>query len=80
MAKQPSGRGSVKIGAAAGAIKSKLKGVKIIDWHEFGTPHPEVIIGTVQTGVANFKTNVGALTKLKELRDLYISDQWHSAT
>ena len=69
MPKQPSGRGSVKIGTAAIAIKNKLKGVKIIDWHEVGTPHPEVITGTVQTGVANFKTNVAALTKLKELRD-----------
>ena len=72
MPKQPSGRGSAKIGTAAIAIKSKLKGVKIIDWHELGTPHPEVITGTVQTGVANFKANVAALTKLKELRDLNI--------
>ncbi|MCC2643062.1 MAG: hypothetical protein K0S45_3475 [Nitrospira sp.] len=72
MAKKPSGRGSVRIGTAAGAIKNKLKGIKVIDWHEVGTPHPEVIIGNVQTGVANFKTNVGALTKLKELRDLHI--------
>jgi hypothetical protein len=69
---KPSGRGSAKIGTAATAIKSKLKGVKIIDWHELGTPHPDVITGTVQTGVANFKANVAALTKLKELRDLNI--------
>ncbi len=69
---KPSGRGSAKIGTAATAIKSKLKGVKIFDWHELGTPHPDVITGTVQTGVANFKANVAALTKLKELRDLNI--------
>ena len=50
MAKQPSGRGSVKLSAAASAIKKRLKGVKVIDWHEVGTPHPEVVIGTVQTG------------------------------
>ena len=47
MAKQPSGRGSVKLSAAASAIKKRLKGVKVIDWHEVGTPHPEVVIGTV---------------------------------
>ena len=61
MPKPSSGRGSVKIGAAAGAIKSKLKGIKIIDWHEVGTPHPELITATVQTGVNNFKTSVAAL-------------------
>jgi hypothetical protein len=72
MPKPSSGRGSVKIGAAAGAIKSKLKGIKIIDWHEVGTPHPELITATVQTGVNNFKTSVAALVKLKELRDLNI--------
>jgi hypothetical protein len=72
MAKQPSGRGSVKLGKAAGAIKIKLKNVKVIDWHEVGTPNPEVIIGTVQTDVANFKKNVTTLTNLKELRDLHI--------
>lgn len=72
MAKQPSGRGSVKLSAAASTIKKRLKGVKVIDWHEVGTPHPEVVIGTVQTGVANFKANLGALSKLKELRDLHI--------
>ena len=66
MAKQPSGRGSVKLSAAASAIKKRLKGVKVIDWH------PEVVIGTVQTGVANFKANLGTLAKLKELRDLHI--------
>ena len=59
MAKQPSGRGSVKLSAAASTIKKRLKGVKVIDWHEVGTPHPEVVIGTVQTGVANFKANLG---------------------
>ena len=64
MAKQPSGRGSVKLSTAASAIKKRLKGVKVIDWHEVGTPHPEVVIGTVQTGVANFKANLGTLAKL----------------
>ena len=63
MAKQPSGRGSVKLSAAASAIKKRLKGVKVIDWHEVGTPHPEVVIGTVQTGVANFKANLGTLRR-----------------
>jgi hypothetical protein len=72
MAKQPSGRGSVKLGKAAGGIKIKLKNVKVIDWHEVGTPNPEVIIGTVQTSVANFRKNVATLTNLKELRDLHI--------
>ncbi len=72
MEKQPSGRGSVKLGTAAGAIKSKLKGIKVIDWHQFGTPHPEVIMGTVQTSVADFRSNLSILTRLKELRDLHI--------
>lgn len=72
MAKKPSGRGSLNLGSAASAIKSKLTGVKIIDWHELGTPNPEVIIGTVQTGVGNFQKNVSTLTRLKELRDLHI--------
>ena len=76
MAKQPSGRGSVKLSAAASAIKKRLKGVKVIDWHEVGTPHPEVVIGTVLTGAAGgsakAKANLGTLAKLKELRDLHI--------
>jgi len=69
---KPSGRGSAKLSASAIRIKSKLKGVRIIDWHELGTPQPEIVIGTVQTGLANFKTNLSALTKLKELRDLHV--------
>jgi hypothetical protein len=72
MAKKPSGRGSVSLGKSAAAIKDRLKASKIIDWHQLGTPNPEVIIGTVQSSLGNFKTNVGALTKLKELRDLNI--------
>ena len=72
MAKKPSGRGSLVLGKAAAAIKGNLKNAKIIDWHQLGTPNPEVIGGTVQTGLGNLKTNVGALTKLKELRDLNI--------
>jgi hypothetical protein len=72
MAKRPSGRGSLALGKAAVAIKGNLKNAKIIDWHQLGTPNPEVIGGTVQTGIGNLKTNVGALTKLKELRDLNI--------
>jgi hypothetical protein len=72
MAKQPSGRGSVKLGRAAGAIKTKLQSVRIIDWHEIGTPNPELIIGTVQTDLGSFQKNVGALSRLKELRDLNV--------
>jgi hypothetical protein len=72
MAKKPSGRGSASLGKAAAAIRGSLKGTKIIDWHQLGTPNPEVIIGTVQTSVGNFKSNVATLTKLKELRDLNI--------
>ena len=72
MAKKPSGRGSLSLGKAAASIRGSLKGSKIIDWHQLGTPNPEVIIGTVQSSLGNFKTNVGALTKLKELRDLNI--------
>lgn len=68
----PSGRGSVKMSRAAGSIKSKLTGVKIIDWHELGTPNPEVILGTVETPLVNFRRNVTLLAKLKELRDLNI--------
>jgi hypothetical protein len=72
MAKQPSGRGSVKLSKAAVAIKDKLNASKIIDWHQLGTPNPELIAGTVQTGIADFKKDVATLTKLKELRDLNI--------
>ena len=72
MAKKPSGRGSVNLGKAAAAIKDRLKTTKIIDWHSIGTPNPEVIIGTVQTNLGNFKRNVATLSKLKELRDLNI--------
>ena len=72
MAKKPSGRGSLNLGKAAAAIKDKLKTSKIIDWHQLGTPNPELIAGTVQTGVGDLKQNVAALTKLKELRDLNI--------
>jgi hypothetical protein len=72
MAKQPSGRGSVKLSRTAETIQGKLTSVKIIDWHQLGTPHPELIMGTVQTGMASFKKNVSTLTKLKELRDLNI--------
>ena len=72
MAKQPSGRGSANLGKTAAAIKGTLKASKIIDWHQVGTPNPELIVGTVQSDLANFKKNVAALTKLKELRDLNI--------
>ncbi len=66
------GRGSAKLSLAAGTIKQKLKGVKIIDWHELGQPGPEVIFGTVQTSLGSFRTHVATLTRLKELRDLNI--------
>jgi hypothetical protein len=72
MAKKPSGRGSVNLGKAAAAIKDRLKTTKIIDWHQIGTPNPELITGTVQTSLGNFKRNVATLSKLKELRDLNI--------
>ena len=72
MAKKPSGRGSLNLGKAAAAIKDSLKNVKIIDCHQLGTPNPELIIGTVRSDLGNFKKNVAALTKLKELRDLNI--------
>jgi len=60
------------LSAAAVAIKSKLKGVKIIDWHELGQPGPDWITGTVHSSLADLKSNVTLLTKLKELRDLNI--------
>ncbi len=66
------GRGSAKLSQAAGTIKKKLKGVKIIDWHEVGQPGPDVIFGTVQANIGNFRSHVATLTKLKELRDLNI--------
>lgn len=72
MAKQPSGRGSANLGKAAAGIRGALKSSKIIDWHEVGTPHPELIAGTLQSDLGNFKKNVATLTKLKELRDLNI--------
>jgi len=72
MTKKPTGRGSANLGKAAAAIKDRLTSAKIIDWHQLGTPNPEVISGTVQTGLGNLKANVAALTKLKELRDLNI--------
>jgi hypothetical protein len=72
MATVTGGRGSAKLSAAAGSIKAKLKGVKILDWHELGTPHPELISGTIQAPAANFKATVATLTRLKELRDLNI--------
>jgi len=31
-----------------------LKTTKIIDWHQIGTPNPELITGTVQTSLGNF--------------------------
>lgn len=68
----PGGRGSAKLSASAARIRSKLKGVKIIDWQELGQPGPEIVIGTVQTNIANFRSNLSALTRLKELRDLHI--------
>ena len=72
-----SGRGSYKLYSDLSPTKAKklqsaLSGWKIIDWHELGTPNPEVIIGTVQSGVANFAKNVATLISLKELRDLNI--------
>ncbi len=72
MAKLPTPRGSAKLGKAASAIKAKLKGVKFLDWHELGTPNPEIITGVIQSNAANFKANLGALTRLKELRDLNV--------
>jgi hypothetical protein len=72
MDKKPSGRGSAKLGGAALAIRKKLKGVKIIDWHELGQPGPEWITGTFESPIAGFKANLSVLTRLKELRDLNI--------
>jgi hypothetical protein len=62
----------VNLGKAAAAIKEKLNASKIIDWHQLGTPNPELIVGTVNSNLDNFQKNVAALTKLKELRDLNI--------
>lgn len=72
MAKQPTGRGSVSLSKAALAIQSKLTDVKIIDWHQLGTPNPEAIMGTVQSSLGSYKANVSTLTKLKELSDLNV--------
>ena len=72
MAKEPIGRGSAKLGKAAAEIKAALKTSKIIDWHQVGQPGPELIVGTVQAKLDDFRTNVAMLTKLKELRDLHI--------
>ena len=72
MAKEPIGRGSAKLGKAAAEIKAALKTSKIIDWHQVGQPGPELIVGTVQAKLDDFRTNVAMLTKLKELRDLNI--------
>ena len=72
MAKQPIGRGSANLGKAAAGIKAALKTSKIIDWHQVGQPGPELIVGTVQAKLDDFRTNVAMLTKLKELRDLNI--------
>ena len=72
MAKQPSGRGSLSLSKAAISIKDKLDTTKIIDWHQVGQPGPELIVGTVQAKLDDFRTNVAMLTKLKELRDLHI--------
>ena len=72
MAKQSTERGSLKLGKGAAMIRDKLKGAKIIDWQELGTPNPEVIFGTVQVKLNDYKAHVGALTRLNELRDLQI--------
>jgi hypothetical protein len=72
MATKPTGRGSAKLGVTALAIKSKLTGAKIIDWHELGTVNPELITGTIQVNITDVKANVATLTKLKELRDLNV--------
>jgi len=71
MATTTAGRGSAKLSAGTQGLRAKLKGVKILDWRELGTP-VEFITGTVQVPAANYKTVLATLSKLKELRDLNI--------
>jgi hypothetical protein len=79
MAKQPSGRGSLKLGKAAAAIKDSLKSSKILDWHQLGTPNPELIIGTVQTDLGNFKKKFGYVDKTEGVARPEHSDPRHAA-
>ena len=71
MATKTIGRGSAKLSVGTQGLRAKLKNVKILDWRELGTP-AEFITGTVQVPYANYKTTLGMLSKLNELRDLNI--------
>ena len=72
-----SGRGSDKLVAAlapnrAKALQSAISGWKVIDWHQLGTPSPEVISAGISGSPARVGTVVSKLLKIKEIRDINI--------
>ena len=70
--KQPSGRGSLKLGALSASIKKKLKDAKFIEWSE-GATDSDVINGTIESSLPGYRKKVEALAKIKGLRDLNVA-------
>ncbi len=71
------GRGSVKLFGKLAPSKSKvlqqaLRGWKKHDWHELGTPDPEIITATMAGRPRQVAGLVDTLMGLKEVREIDI--------
>lgn len=54
------------------ALQSAISGWKVIDWHELGTPHPELVRGGIAGSPGRLGTVVGRLAGIKEIRNINI--------
>jgi hypothetical protein len=67
------GKNSVQIAA----LQKAIKGFKLVDWHELGKPHPELIRGGISGSPGKIGAAVTALLRIKEIRgiDILINGQ-----
>ena len=63
---------SGKNAVQASALQKAIKGFKLIDWHQLGTPHPELISGGISGPPGKIGAAVAALMKIKEIRGIEI--------
>lgn len=63
---------SGKTALQANALQKAIKGFKLIDWHQLGTPNPELISGGISGPPGKVGAAVAALLKIKEIRGIEI--------
>jgi hypothetical protein len=71
------GRGSDKLASRldvknAKALQSAISKWKVTDWHELGTPTPEMVRGAISGSPGRLGTVVGKLAQIKEIRNINI--------